>query len=37
MKSIAFALQTAWVFLLVTVLWLLGVKPNDIEMEEEWP
>lgn len=37
MKNIAFALQTAWVFLLVTVLWLLGVKPNDIETEEEWP
>lgn len=35
MKNIAFALQTAWVFLLVTILWILGVKPGDIELEEE--
>lgn len=34
MKSIAFALQAAWVFLLVTILWLFGVNPTDIELEE---
>lgn len=38
MKNIAFAFQTAWVFLFVTILWLLGVKPTDIEIEKEvWP
>lgn len=38
MKNLAAVLELVAIFALETVLWLLGVKPNEIEMdEEEWP
>lgn len=38
MKNLVAVLELIAIFALETVLWLLGVKPNEIEMdEEEWP
>lgn len=38
MKTIAAAMELIAIFALETVLWIFGVKPNEIEMdEEEWP
>lgn len=37
MKTIAAVLELIVVLAIETVLWFLGVKPSDIELEEEWP
>ncbi len=38
MKNLVAVLELIAVFALETVLWIFGVKPNEIEMDEgEWP
>ena len=37
MKNIVAVLELIVVLAIETVLWILGVKPTDIELEEEGP